>query len=82
MSTYCFWGFNFTTLHPAKLGQLSQGLPLQSLCRLAAVESDVTDEEVEAKLEFQLEVLIKQSKDELGLIPLMAGLFYSEVTPI
>ena len=42
-------------------------------CRLEAVESSATDEEVEAQLDFILEVLIKQSKDELGLIPLMAG---------
>lgn len=41
-------------------------------CRMKAVESGATDEEVEEQFTMQLEQLIKQCDDELGLIPKMA----------
>ena len=41
-------------------------------CRMKAVESAATDEEVEEQFTMQLEQLIKQCDDELGLIPKMA----------
>ena len=40
--------------------------------RLQAVQSDASDEEVEEQFTMQLEQLIKQCDDELGLIPKMA----------
>ena len=40
--------------------------------RLKAVESEVSDEEVEEQFTMQLEQLIKQCDEELGLIPKMA----------
>ena len=40
--------------------------------RLKAVESEASDEEVEEQFTMQLEQLIKQCDDELGLIPQMA----------
>lgn len=40
--------------------------------RLKAVESEASDEEVEEQFTMQLEQLIKQCDDELGLIPKMA----------
>lgn len=40
--------------------------------RLKAVESEASDEEVEEEFTMQLEQLIKQCDDELGLIPKMA----------
>lgn len=40
--------------------------------RMKAVESGATDEEVEEQFTMQLEQLIKQCDDELGLIPKMA----------
>lgn len=39
---------------------------------MKAVESGATDEEVEEQFTMQLEQLIKQCDDELGLIPKMA----------
>ena len=42
------------------------------LCRLKAVDSAASDEEVEEQFTMQLEQLIKQCEDELGLIPKMA----------
>lgn len=49
-------------------------LPHTSLqvCRLKAVDSEASDEEVEEQFTMQLEQLIKQCEDELGLIPKMA----------
>ncbi len=47
----------------------------QDLCwarRLKAVDSGASDEEVEEQFTMQLEQLIKQCEDELGLIPKMA----------
>jgi hypothetical protein len=41
--------------------------------RKKLLDSSATDEEVEEKLEAQLEQLIKQCNDELSLIPKMAG---------
>eukprot|EP00884_Botryococcus_braunii_P021505 jgi/Botrbrau1/8038/Bobra.13_2s0012.3 len=41
--------------------------------RMKLLDSQATDEEVEEKLEAQLEQLIKQCNDELSLIPKMAG---------
>ncbi|CAK0782404.1 hypothetical protein CVIRNUC_005671 [Coccomyxa viridis] len=40
--------------------------------RLKAVDSEASDEEVEEQFTMQLEQLIKQCEDELGLIPKMA----------
>jgi hypothetical protein len=40
---------------------------------LKVVDSEASDEEVEDKLEAQLEQLIKQCNEELTLIPKMAG---------
>ena len=41
--------------------------------KLSIVNSDITDEEAEDQLEAQLEQYIKFTKDELSLIPKMAG---------
>ena len=42
-------------------------------CRLRIVSSEADDLEVEDQLEAQLESLTEQCKDELSLIPKMAG---------
>ena len=57
----------------AKLSALLLSSLILLECRLKAVESPAADEEVEETLENQLESLIKQCKDELGLVPKMAG---------
>lgn len=48
-------------------------MPEAAFCRLKAVDSPATDEEVEEQLENQLESLIRHCRDELRLIPKMAG---------
>lgn len=44
------------------------------VCRMKLLDSPATDEEIENKLDAQLEQLIKQCNDELSLIPKMAGI--------
>ena len=41
--------------------------------RIKATESQATDEEIEDQFDLQLEQLIEHCKDELSLIPQMAG---------
>lgn len=45
--------------------------------RMKLLDSPATDEEIEDKLDAQLEQLIKQCNDELSLIPKMAGIPHS-----
>ena len=42
-------------------------------CRLKVVDSDVSDEQAEEQLDNQLELVIRQVRDELELIPKMIG---------
>lgn len=44
--------------------------------KLAALQSDQTDEQLEELFGFQLEQGIKMCKEELGLIPKMSGQFF------